>query len=187
MESSCRTWNKFPSGFHPGQLSFLLRASSDALPTAVNLRRWHIQCNVKCVLCDFNKPTTVGDCPVALLQQRYTFRHNQVSHILASKLSTLFTDCEGVADLQGLCFNESPQETVPSTVDCNKYIFSVYLHTGLVANLPPFMSCSCNSIVIILQNVCISGSEYLFMHVTYYDHKAVSCTTMKSMFFSATL
>ena len=31
------------SGFHPGQLSFLLWAASDTLPTPVNLRRWQFQ------------------------------------------------------------------------------------------------------------------------------------------------
>ena len=39
LETSCKTWNKLLTGFHPGQLSFLLRVSSNTLPTAVNLRR----------------------------------------------------------------------------------------------------------------------------------------------------
>jgi len=43
----------------------------------------------------------------------------------------------------------------------------------------PFMSCSYNSTVI-LQDVCISGSEYSFMHVTCYDYVAMSCTTIGS-------
>ena len=33
LETSCRTWNKLLAGFHPGQVSFLLRAASDTLPT----------------------------------------------------------------------------------------------------------------------------------------------------------
>ena len=37
LEESCKTWNRLMSGFHPGQLSFLLWATSDTLPTAVNL------------------------------------------------------------------------------------------------------------------------------------------------------
>ena len=40
LEDSCKTWNWLLSGFHPGQLSFLLRAASDTLPTAVNLQQW---------------------------------------------------------------------------------------------------------------------------------------------------
>ena len=43
LEESCKTWNRLMSGFHPGQLSFLLRAASDTLPTAVNLRCWYVQ------------------------------------------------------------------------------------------------------------------------------------------------
>ena len=69
LETSCRTWNKLLSGFHPGQLFFLLRASSDTLPTAVNLHHWHIQSNAKCTLCDSIRPTTahiLGGCPVPL-------------------------------------------------------------------------------------------------------------------------
>ena len=38
----CGTWNRLLSGFHPGQLSFILRVSSETLPTAVNLCRWII-------------------------------------------------------------------------------------------------------------------------------------------------
>ena len=44
LESSCKTWNRLLAGFHPSQLSFLLRAASDTLPTAINLRRWSVQC-----------------------------------------------------------------------------------------------------------------------------------------------
>jgi len=44
LEATYGTWNHLLSGFHPGQLSFLLRASSDTLLASVNLRRWHIQC-----------------------------------------------------------------------------------------------------------------------------------------------
>ena len=49
LESSCKTWNRLLAGFHPGgQLSFLLRAASDTLPTAINLQRWSVQCDSKC-------------------------------------------------------------------------------------------------------------------------------------------
>jgi len=37
LETSCRTWDQLSSSLHPGQLSFLLRAASDILPTAINL------------------------------------------------------------------------------------------------------------------------------------------------------
>jgi len=77
LEESCKTWNWLLSGFHPGQLSFLLRAASDTLPAAVNLQRWSIQCEAKCSLCDSHCPTTahvLSCCPTALDQQWYAIR-----------------------------------------------------------------------------------------------------------------
>ena len=115
------------SGFHPGQLSFLLWVASDTLPTAVNLRRWCVQSDVKCTLCDSTCPTTahiLGGCPVALTQQRYTYRHDQVLHLLASKLKELFSDNPSIhvfADLQGLRASEAPQATIPSTILITPY------------------------------------------------------------------
>ncbi|XP_065896220.1 uncharacterized protein [Dysidea avara] len=141
LETSCRTWNKLMTGFHPGQLSFLLRASSDTLPTAVNLRRWHIQCGAKCTLCDSNRPTTahiLGGCPIALSQQRYTYRHNQVLFTLISQLITLFSDCQMVsvyADLQGHRFNDSPPETIPSNVLVTPYRPDVVIYNRHSASM----------------------------------------------------
>jgi len=141
LETSCRTWNKLLSGFHPGQLSFVLRAASDTLPTAVNLRRWHIQCDAKCTLCDSNRPTTahiLGGCSVALSQQRYTYRHNQVLFTLVSKLTTIFSDCRVVsvyADLQGFRFNDSPPETIPSTVLITPYRPDIVIYNRLTSSM----------------------------------------------------
>ena len=39
LEESCKTWNWLLSGFHPGQLSFLLHAESITLSTAINLQQ----------------------------------------------------------------------------------------------------------------------------------------------------
>ena len=86
LEATCGSWNCLLSGFHPGRLSFLLRASSDTLPTEVNLRRWKIQCNASCVLCDSARPTTahiLSGCPVALDQNGYTYWHNLALQCLA--------------------------------------------------------------------------------------------------------
>ena len=127
LEASCKTWNRLLSTFHPGQLSFLLRAASDTLPTAVNLQRWSIQCDAKCLLCDSTRPTTahvLSGCPAALNQQRYTFRHNHVLSVLASALTNLFTDAPFVkvyADLPGFYANISPQTTIPSNILVTSY------------------------------------------------------------------
>jgi len=69
LETRCGTWNRLMLGCHPGQFSFILHAASDTLPMAMNLRRWHIQCNAKCSLCNCTRPTTahiLSGCPVAL-------------------------------------------------------------------------------------------------------------------------
>ena len=59
LDTSSRTWNKLRvlSGFQPGQLSLLLKASLDTLFTAVNVFHWHIQSSAKCTLCDSTQPT----------------------------------------------------------------------------------------------------------------------------------
>jgi len=127
LEDSCKTWNRLLSSFHPGQLSFLLRAASDTLPTAVNLRRWSVQCDAKCLLCDSTRPTTahvLSGCPTALTQQRYTFRHNQVLSVLASALTNLFADVPFVkvyADLPNFYANNAPQTTIPADVLVTPY------------------------------------------------------------------
>ena len=38
-------------GLQAGQLSFLLRASSNTLPTPLNLKRWNFRVDAKCDLC----------------------------------------------------------------------------------------------------------------------------------------
>jgi len=132
----------------PGQLSFLLRASWDTLPTAVNLCRWHIQSNAKCTLCDSIQPTTahiLGGCPV---QQWYTYHHNRVLHIVVSRLTTLFADHQDVrAVYAGFYFNESPQETIPSMVLITPYCPDLILYN------------SCSSLMGIIEVTCPLDSQ----------------------------
>ena len=44
LESGCGTWNRLLLGCNPGQFSFILRAASDTLPTAMNLPHCHSKC-----------------------------------------------------------------------------------------------------------------------------------------------
>ena len=46
------------SGLPSGQLSFLLRAGADCLPTPLNLSCWKYQVDSKCPLCKSLYPTT---------------------------------------------------------------------------------------------------------------------------------
>ena len=54
-----------------GQLSFMLKAGSDTVPTALNLKRMKIQCDSSCQLRKNPKPTTahiLNGCPEAINQ-----------------------------------------------------------------------------------------------------------------------
>ena len=57
LEMSTCLWNRLLLRLHLGQFSFILRASSDTLPTPMNLQRWKIQTSASCQLCDCSRPT----------------------------------------------------------------------------------------------------------------------------------
>ena len=89
----CRTWNRLLLGCHPGHLSFILQVASDTLPAPVNLQRWHIQCDMRCSLCGYARPSSahiLGGFPVALSQGHFTYRYNLVLHCIVSNLSRIF-------------------------------------------------------------------------------------------------
>ena len=48
LEKENSVWNRILDGLPPGQLSFILRAASDTLPTPLNLRRWRLRVDSKC-------------------------------------------------------------------------------------------------------------------------------------------
>ena len=105
LESDCPSWNRIISGLPSDQLSFLLRAGSDTLPTPLNLARWRIQTDPCCPLCNSQRPTILhilNGCPVALNQGRYTWRHDSVLAYIVSFLSPLLDDDQTLyADLPG--------------------------------------------------------------------------------------
>jgi len=85
---------------HPGQFLFILHAALDALPTAVNLQCWHIQCDMKCSPSRCVRPTTahiLSGCPVVLSQDCYTYRHDQVLSCLASGLSDFLAEIDSMS------------------------------------------------------------------------------------------
>jgi len=90
-------------GLHPGQFLFILRASSDTLPTPVNLQRWKIQTSSSCQLCDCHRPTSahsLSGCPTALQQGRYTYHHDQVLISLLLDIQKYCCDVTVVADFR---------------------------------------------------------------------------------------
>ena len=152
LETSCRTWNRLLSSMHPGQLSFLLRAASDTLPTAMNLRRWNIQCHAKCVLCDSSRPTTahvLGGCPVALSQERYTYRHDLVIQSLVDSFIRVYIDLPYIrvyADLPNLRASESPPSTLPPNVIVTPFRPDIVIHNTVTSSILLFeLTCPLDS------------------------------------------
>ena len=81
LEAESRVWTRIISSLPAGQLSFMIRAGIDCLPSPINLSRWKYRCDPSCNLCQ-SSPCTVHHilncCPVSLNQGRYTWRHDSV-------------------------------------------------------------------------------------------------------------
>ena len=117
LETDCQVWNRIQFGLPAGQLSFLLRAGADCLPTPLNLRRWRIQTDPKCPLCSWPQPTTMhvlNGCATALNQGRYTWRHDSVLQTLVKAIIPALGQSETLyADLPGLRSSNNPPATIP--------------------------------------------------------------------------
>ena len=75
LEEENQVWKRIIDGLPAKQLSFILRACSDTLPTPVNLARWKIQLQSTCALCGSQGATVkhiLNGCPIALQNGRYT-------------------------------------------------------------------------------------------------------------------
>ncbi|GFO24574.1 polyprotein [Plakobranchus ocellatus] len=72
------------------RISFLVRSVYDILHSNANLVQWEKTDNPTCPLCQGRQTTehVLSSCKVALLQGRYTWRHNRVVQELASVIST---------------------------------------------------------------------------------------------------
>jgi len=102
----------------------VLPASSDALPTPLNLRHWHIQTGATCSLCQSPHPTShhvLNGCPVALQQGRYIYRYDVVLSCLLAELQVCLTKVEIFADLEGKCASDSPPATIPPAILVSPY------------------------------------------------------------------
>ena len=108
------------NGLTSDQLSFLLKAGSDTLPTPMNLRRMRIQHDSHCPLCKAPRSTTahiLNGCHIALNQGRYTWRHDSVLSSLFHSLSRLLPPTYKLfADLDGLRAEDNPPATIPPSV-----------------------------------------------------------------------
>ena len=104
-------------GLPEKQLS-LLRADCDILPTPMNLARWNIIIDLRCALCQAPQPTTnhnYFNCPAALDQDRYAWRHDSVLQILVHGLQQHLPETFKLyADRPGYLASSSPPSTIPT-------------------------------------------------------------------------
>ena len=59
LEDDNKVWSRIMGGLPSDQLSFVLRAASDTLPTPLNLRRWRYRIDPKFQLCSSISPTVL--------------------------------------------------------------------------------------------------------------------------------
>ena len=120
LEKDNGVWNRIMQGLPAGQLSFLLRAASDTLPTPHNLKHWRFSVDGSCPLCSSPPPTTLhilNGCPLALSQGRYTWRHDSVLVKLLSTIKMLLSPEDRIyGDLSSFRESDSPLATVPPEI-----------------------------------------------------------------------
>merc|ERR1711994_655259 len=81
LMSSDISWNDLIYELSEGVLSFRMNAISNALPSTNNLRRWGFKSHGRRPLCNAKCATAahiLNNCYVALIQNRYTWRHDNV-------------------------------------------------------------------------------------------------------------
>ena len=89
------TWNRMLTGYSASLLKFLLNFQSNTLPSPDNLNHWKCYTSARCGLCGKEKATIahiMNFCPWVRqqnfkgLQDRYTWRHNDVLIFLINNL-----------------------------------------------------------------------------------------------------
>ena len=94
-------WKSYIFSLKAGTLKFLLNASIDTLPTAVNLKRWEKSPSDMCKLCRGRQTTNhiLNCCSVALNTKRFTWRHDTLLKYIVSSVDTekfkVFSDIQG--------------------------------------------------------------------------------------------
>ena len=120
LEQHSNVWSRIMFSLPAGQMSCMIRAGIDCLPTPVNLYRWRMQPDPSCPLCS-SRPCTVNHilnhCPTALTQDRYTWHHDSIlAHIVDILRSHLPDGSALYADLPGHRALENPPSTVPLSI-----------------------------------------------------------------------
>ena len=124
LGSEDQLWNRLLTGMPAGQLSFVLRASTECLPSPSTLVRWGYSSPLnslsrKCPLCSYNTCTAhhvLSSCPSALSDGQYTWRHDRVLAKLFQFVRDHNPAATVFADIPSLRACESPPATVPTQV-----------------------------------------------------------------------
>ena len=120
LESVSHVWSRIMTSLPAGQLSFIIRAGIDCLPTPMTLYRWRYRTDSSCNLCKSPYCTVnhiLNGCPTSLSQGRYTWRHDSVLRNLFQFLrSNLDTSVSIFADLNGMRAADTPPSTIPLNV-----------------------------------------------------------------------
>ena len=108
------------SGLPAGQLSFLLRAGTDILPSPLNLKRWRYRTDPSCSLCGHKQATVhhiLSNSQIALEQGRYTWRHDSALKSLVGGLHDHLEDNVILyADLPKMRTNDNPLAIIPESI-----------------------------------------------------------------------
>ena len=144
LEAENHLWKRIMDGLPSGQLSFMLRAGSDTLPTPMNLQRYKIQVSSHCKLCQRPQATTghiLSACPEALEQGRYTWRHDSVLLCLTRSLERALPHVQVYADLDNMRAQEHPSTTIPPGMTSTSFRPDVVCVNGMDVTLLELTVC----------------------------------------------
>ena len=117
LEEANPVWKRLMYGMPSNQLSFVLCAATECLPSPVTLARMKIHVDRKCALCGNPQSTAkhiLSCCPSALA--RYAWRHDKALLSIIQFLKQHNQDHDIYADLDGHRASESPQSTLPPSI-----------------------------------------------------------------------
>ena len=151
-------------------LSFAVRSNSsiDCVPTFRNLQRWGKKVSAKCKLCG-NKQTLqhiLNGCKTMLDQGRFTWRHDNILHLLYKVMSDAFGDSYTVfADLEGVGHSTIPQNVIPTSQrpdivvlsESQKEIIIVELSVPFETNIESRHTHKCNKYAPLVNDIVDQG------------------------------
>ena len=94
-------WQSVVYNLPKGTMKFLLNSFTNTLPTGDNLKLWGKNFSDKCHLCKNRESTLhcLNGCKVALEQQRFTWRHNNIVNYIVNSVD--ITRFKVLSDLPG--------------------------------------------------------------------------------------